>query len=97
MTIRHNRPSEGELLHSSQVLGGANYPSGTLAPQYRGPADRLGDIFEAEINLQETSRRPNPQQPLNIENQTNLTIYPISNVVLHMCIFSKTNNLIYNL
>ena len=62
VTIHHLRPPEGELLHSSQVLGGANYPSGTLAPQYQGPADRLGDVFESGINLRARSRRSSPQQ-----------------------------------
>jgi len=62
VTIRHLRPPEGGLLHSSQVLGGANYPSVTLAPQYQGPANRLGDVFESGINLRAPSRRSNPQQ-----------------------------------
>ena len=44
------------------VLVGTDHPSGALVTQHRSPADRLGDVFEAGINLRAHSRRSNPQQ-----------------------------------
>jgi len=48
------------------VLVGTDHPSGALVTQHRSPADRLGDVFEARINLQAHSRRSNPQHKLYI-------------------------------
>ena len=44
------------------VLVDASGPSGVIVTQWRRPANRLGDIFEAGINLWEHSRRSNLQQ-----------------------------------
>ena len=44
------------------VLIGNEHPSGTHVTLHRGPADGLGDVFEAGINLRVYSRRSNPQQ-----------------------------------
>ena len=43
------------------VLIGTEHPSGAHVTQHRGPADGLGDVFEAWINLRVYSRRSNPQ------------------------------------
>ena len=82
VTIRYIRPPEGELLHSLHILGGVNYPSGTLAPQYRGPADRLGNVFESGINLRALSRRSNPQHaPISSSDRRVLLQFILHNVI----------------
>ena len=53
-------PKVGFLVLS--ILIGTNHASGAFVAQRRNPADRLGDIFEAKINLRAHSRKSNPQQ-----------------------------------
>ena len=58
------RPSPSVPKVSFSVPGvfvGTEHPSCALVTQHQSPVDRLGDVFEAGINLRAHSRRSNPQ------------------------------------
>jgi len=65
LVLLSDRPSPSVPKVGFPVLGvlvGTDHPSGALVTQHRSPTDRLGDVFEAGINLRAHSRRSNPQQ-----------------------------------
>ena len=65
LVLLSDRPSPSVPKVGFPVLGvlvGTDHPSGALVTQHRSPADRLGDVFEAGINLRGHSQRSNPQQ-----------------------------------